>query len=109
MAKQTKRGLLIRACEACGWQELVTRSTKFRQFYRPEVDRVYLIGKSGALRCRHEGEPCSASVSLTGNRLYAALLQIGNPAFKFADNNEAKRALASLMNSQAMPKTSPTG
>jgi len=93
---KTKRQLLIDAFTAMGCKSAILRTKKYVGF-EMDLDRrpyVYLIGKSAALRVVPEGQPVANAGSISGGRLYAALLVVGSRLGCYSSTDQAKADLA---------------
>lgn len=85
-----KRELLLRAVRACGFDEL-PRTHKYERFRRPD-GRILLIGNSAGLRVTRSA--IADSASLTGNRYYSALLEVGRLSSGYTSPEQARTDLA---------------
>jgi len=62
MARATRQGMIVEWLEKNGFQERQSRSRKYREFFNPSRNKIYWVGKNGAVRT---GNSISKSISVT--------------------------------------------
>lgn len=58
----TRRQMIIEWLENHGCYERQSRSKKYKEFYNPKLNKIYWVGKNGAVRT---GNSISKSISIT--------------------------------------------
>lgn len=95
--KPSKRQLMINGLLACGWREVKPApSRKYLAYDRNDGQGRMFVGGSGALRWSRTGK-ASDSLSMTDNFRHKAYQEIGNPAYRFVDTDQAVEAYRAVV------------
>ena len=61
-------------------QDMTARYSTYLVFRKPNLERKYLVGRSGALRVVSAGQTIASSLSLTGSKSHLAFQAVGRSA-----------------------------
>lgn len=114
--KKTQRDYMIDGILMSGFVEVTeTARTKKYRVFRNAIGKVFLVGRSGALRLMDAGQPISKSVSLDGMALRATIIKRGKgeadpriELFTASKSQSPEAAPAPSPKLKSTPATKPT-